>query len=118
MILEMSFQEFMVMFRELVYKALPGIILFLVILATWIISRFAAKYSDQKDIIKHMPEIIKEEISKRDELIAVLHHRVDQLESQLQGQVVANKAAYIMAGKVQEVLITTGNGQKQITEKR
>jgi len=114
MIFEMSFQEFMVMFRELLYKALPDIILFLVILSTWVLSRFVAKYGEQRDILKHLPEIVREEVGRRDKVIEELQKRVDELEGQRQHRIDSLKAAYIMAGKVQEIVMSSNNGVKQI----
>jgi hypothetical protein len=116
MILEMSFQEFMIIFREFVFRALPGIILFVVILVTWLLSRFAAKYGEQKNILNKLPEIMRQEITQRDDLIKELQGRVEELESQRQLRINSLKAAYVMAGKVQEIVMASTNGVKQITE--
>ena len=116
MVFEMSFQEFMLVFREFLYRALPGIILFLVILITWTISRFAAKYGEQKNILSRLPEIMRQEIMQRDDLIKELERRVTELEAQRQHYMANLKAAYIMAGKVQEIVMAGANGIKQITE--
>ena len=58
----------------------PALVVSAYTIAVWTLSRFVAKYQEQKRIISFMPQIVQDEVGKRDARITQLEATLTQAE--------------------------------------
>ena len=104
----MSFQAMAQAIRELIVHAGPAMALAAIIILTWAVSRFVAKYQEQQRILKYLPDVIRKELERRDAELKEMRAHVAELEAQCAERVTALRAVSVMAGKVHEIAAAAG----------
>jgi hypothetical protein len=82
----------------------PGFALAGYTLGVWALSRFVAKYQEQRDIAKHLPEIVQKEVRDRDARIKALEGELAGLKASHGELVAASRFAEERARRIAEEL--------------
>src|SRR4030042_703918 len=104
----MSFQAMAQAIRDLILHVGPSAALATILIGTWAASRFVAKYQEQQRIIRHLPDVIRQELERRDAELKALRAQLAEVEAQRAQRASALRAARLMAGKVQEIAAAAG----------
>jgi len=93
--------------RLLFHAAWPGVVYGAVVVGTWALSRFVARYQQQRDILSHLPQVIRDEMQRRDAELKSLRSELAAASESVAQYRVRLRAAAVMAGKVGELLLPT-----------
>lgn len=103
----MSLQIIAEQLRQVVQIAGPVALISGAIIVTWVLSRFIARYQIQRDILRYLPQVVRDELTRRDaELKGIRAELVAAAETVTEYRV-RLRAAAVMAHKVGEILLPT-----------
>ncbi|MHA2069052.1 MAG: hypothetical protein ACXABY_32215 [Candidatus Thorarchaeota archaeon] len=101
-----SYQEFVLQLKFYLSQILPIMGATLAILFVFWLGRFTGKYTEQKEIMKNMPPIVRDEIETRDRRIADLELGLSSMNERYNRLVTVARATRTLLHQTDQALLS------------